>query len=83
MSVRTLTNAVDASIVTVVLGTVSELLPPIAALIAIVLGLIRIYEWSRVRVFGRPTMTEELKDVLPESIVKPVEKAVNKVKNNE
>jgi hypothetical protein len=36
-----------------VLGTVSELLPPVAALLAILWTAIRIYEWFCFRILGR------------------------------
>lgn len=45
-------DAGDAVSIAVVVGAVSELLPPVAALLAIIWTLIRIYEWVRFRVFG-------------------------------
>lgn len=47
-------NGGDVTTALVLLGTVSELLPPIAAVLAIVWTLIRIYEWARVRLFNKP-----------------------------
>lgn len=41
----------DAASLVVVLGAVSNILPPIAAALAIIWTLIRIYEWVRFRIF--------------------------------
>lgn len=42
----------DVTSLAVILGVFSDLLPPIAALLAIFWSGIRIYEWARVRLFG-------------------------------
>lgn len=44
----------DAASVAVIIGALSEVLPPIAALLAIIWTGIRIYEWARVRLFNKP-----------------------------
>lgn len=38
----------------VAFGTVLDLLPAVAALLAIIWTCIRIYEWARVRICGKP-----------------------------
>lgn len=45
-------DSADAASLLVVVGAVSEILPPIAAGLAIIWTLIRIYEWFRFRVLG-------------------------------
>lgn len=47
-------NLMDTASLAVVLGTISNILPPVAAFLAIVWTIIRIYEWFRVRVLGKP-----------------------------
>lgn len=47
-------DAGDMSAVALAFGTVSNLLPSIAALLAIIWTLIRIYEWARVALFNKP-----------------------------
>jgi len=37
-----------------VVGTLADLLPSVAALLAIVWGIIRIYEWARIALLGKP-----------------------------
>lgn len=44
----------DVVSATVVVGTLAEILPPIAAGFAIIWTLIRIYEWARVVFWGLP-----------------------------
>ena len=47
-------NVVDASTGLVAFGAFAEILPPVAAALAIILAVIRIYEWGRVRLWGKP-----------------------------
>ena len=44
--------------VSVVIGSLAELLPSIAAILAIIWTGIRIYEWARVRLFGKDAATK-------------------------
>lgn len=53
----------------VVWATTAELLPPVAALLAIIWSTIRIYEWARVRIFGRRPVTESILDAIPDEVV--------------
>lgn len=43
----------DVAAVTSAFGSVFQFLPEIAALFAIIWTAIRIYEWARVRIFGK------------------------------
>ncbi|MDO5647362.1 hypothetical protein [Paracoccus sp. (in: a-proteobacteria)] len=46
-----LQDAGDATAILVVVGSVSHILPPVAALLAIIWTIIRIFEWVRFRIF--------------------------------
>lgn len=43
----------DLAAVGITVGALAEILPAIAAVFAIIWTAIRIYEWSRVRLFGK------------------------------
>ena len=47
-------DVADATAVAVTFGAVVEWIPAIAGILAIVWTGIRIYEWARQRVFGKP-----------------------------
>ena len=47
-------DAADAIALASVIAVWAEWLPEVAALLAIIWGIIRIYEWARVRIFGYP-----------------------------
>lgn len=46
-------NGGDTVSAIAILGAISDILPPIAAFLAIVWTAIRIYEWARVRIFKK------------------------------
>lgn len=47
-------DILDVTSIGTALGAFMAWLPEIACLLAIVWSLIRIYEWARVRIFGKP-----------------------------
>lgn len=47
-------DVLDAVAMSSVIAVWANWLPEIAALLAIIWGIIRIYEWARVRIFGYP-----------------------------
>lgn len=47
-------DVVDTLALTSVIAVWAQWLPEVAALLAILWGFIRIYEWARVRIFGYP-----------------------------
>ena len=47
-------DAGDASAVMLAFGAISNVLPTIAAMLAIIWTVIRIYEWARVAIFNKP-----------------------------
>ena len=54
MTLRLISNAADVAAGAVVIGSLAQWLPPIAAFLSIVWLLIRIFEWARVRLWKRP-----------------------------
>ncbi len=51
---ETTKTVIDGASVITALGTFTSLLPELAALLAVIWTLIRIYEWARVRIFKKP-----------------------------
>ena len=47
-------EGLDIAAASLAVGTLAEILPPIAAALAIIWTLIRIYEWARVAIWKRP-----------------------------
>ena len=54
MTIKMLSDAADLTAGAIVIGALTDILPPIAAGLAIVWTLIRIYEWARVVVWKMP-----------------------------
>ncbi len=55
MTLRLISNATDATVITGTIGGyLVDVLPTWAAAVAILYGLTRIYEWARVAIWKRP-----------------------------
>ena len=54
MTVKTVADVVDVAAGLVVVGSLIDWLPPIAAFFSIIWLVIRIGEWARVAIWGRP-----------------------------
>lgn len=54
MAPETVKNTTDVLAGFTILGTFANWLPNIAALLAIIWTIIRIYEWARVAIWGKP-----------------------------
>ena len=54
MTLKLVADAADITAGVLVIGTLTKWLPPIAAAFAILWTVIRIFEWARVALWGKP-----------------------------